>query len=796
MKKRLIILILLLPCAIIMAADKSIEQAMNEAQQFWAQRHSTARKAPIGKADLRLAATFKECYAFNRGTNNGFVLIAKTETDQSVLGYSDIGSFETENMPEYISAWLNRYAVSSHHDAEPVSYYTPIQPLVQTQWGQGAPYNNQCPKFGNQRTVAGCVPIAFAQLMKYYQYPQHGKGSHSYTWEGQNLSADFEHTTYLWNQMQDSYRYAPADADVDAVSTLVSHCGIACEIRYGTGGSSANTTKMARALCSYFDYDSAMQMLSLDYMPRSMFLDSIHHYLTLAQPLIMHGTSLSGGHCFICDGMDEYGRVHINWGWNGMNDGYYRVSYLDPTDQGIGGSPTDEAYTQDVGIFAIRPNQHNTPFSIIQVDSTNISCSKSNVQFSGTHFKNASAFDWEGYVYMILIRNEDTIAIPCSQNNALSLPSLYYYYNISLKFNTMDLSIGTYQGYWATSMVGQNTFSPIYKAGIGPMQFTLTIDRNWVLQYTPILPPEEDPEKIVTILRHDDHPYKEVIATYYPTRSYKDMHAWLINIRTGATVQPNEEKARLRYQIVSASPSSFLGTYLFSINTFAIGTANRSDISTCPYGQNTYYVQGGNDGELTVIRNKDNTYTFFMDYFLNGFVYCDTITLPDNKISAIDSTGTKIILDNQPLTTLSIAQINKKEPIYEADAESAIPYLIEGVISNLSITSDKINLTITDGEHHINGVQLNGLDNSPVRSTLPFAEGDTVIVLGKLKKNNALQIQDGYIYSYRKTTTPISDIISIPAEIRINKILYNNHLMIYQKGQYYDLLGRKTRHNK
>lgn len=44
-----------------------------------------------------------------------------------------------------------------------------IAPMVQTQWDQGAPYNNQCPTYNGATTYTGCVATAMAQAMYYHR---------------------------------------------------------------------------------------------------------------------------------------------------------------------------------------------------------------------------------------------------------------------------------------------------------------------------------------------------------------------------------------------------------------------------------------------------------------------------------------------------------------------------------------------------------------------------------------------------------------------------------------------------
>lgn len=42
------------------------------------------------------------------------------------------------------------------------------------------------------------------------------------------------------------------------------------------------------------------------------------------------GASSGGGHAFVCDGADGNGLYHINWGWNGYQDGYFDITILNP----------------------------------------------------------------------------------------------------------------------------------------------------------------------------------------------------------------------------------------------------------------------------------------------------------------------------------------------------------------------------------------------------------------------------------------------------------------------------------
>ena len=65
---------------------------------------------------------------------------------------------------------------------------TEVKPMLTTRWGQGAPYNNSCPTApsSSEHCLTGCVATAMAQVMKYYQYPDKGKGNVTYCYIGED----------------------------------------------------------------------------------------------------------------------------------------------------------------------------------------------------------------------------------------------------------------------------------------------------------------------------------------------------------------------------------------------------------------------------------------------------------------------------------------------------------------------------------------------------------------------------------------------------------------------------------
>ena len=333
-----------------------------------------ARSAEL--TDISARAGFTNLYVFS--TENSFVLLAADDRVQPILGYSFTDKFDLDNMPDNKRAWIQGYSdeIQAAIDCRSVATAevaqqwrdladnTPnrlsravvVPPLVQTQWNQGSPYNDLCPS----GTVTGCVATAMAQVMKYYNHPSHGIGSHSYTWNGQTLSADFQNTNYNWANMINSYAYgAGTTAQKQAVATLMYHCGVSVEMTYGPS-SGAPSISVVGALINYFHYAS-----DINYQERSSYGDDawiamLKTELDAHRPIFYSGRYISGetngGHAFICDGYRDDNYFHFNWGWGGYQDEYYVINMLNPGSGGAGsGSGT---YNLDQSaIFNIRPSQ-------------------------------------------------------------------------------------------------------------------------------------------------------------------------------------------------------------------------------------------------------------------------------------------------------------------------------------------------------------------------------------------------------------------------------------------------------
>ena len=231
---------------------------------------------------------------------------------------------------------------ASVNNATPV-----VEPLVTTRWNQGEPYNLLCPYDSSVGVTCptGCAATSMAQLINYHEWPVQGKGTKSYNSSYGRLTVDFFKSVYDWANMKDRYEsYYDEDKNVvnewtdteaNAVAKLMYDCGVALEMGYGPYSSGAADTEMPLALCNYFNYHA--DLITRDGHTVDEFLARIKEELDNSRPLVFNGQGSGGGHSYIVDGYDSNDYLHVNWGWGGISDGYFNVSYMNPDDLGTGG---------------------------------------------------------------------------------------------------------------------------------------------------------------------------------------------------------------------------------------------------------------------------------------------------------------------------------------------------------------------------------------------------------------------------------------------------------------------------
>ena len=293
------------------------------------------------------------CYIFNFPENAGFIVIAATDQVIPVLAFSDANEYnDSDDQPPQFIAWMNNYydqikfvldnylqADESirdewlfYSDSEPIERETPLRsvnPLLSTTWDQGCYYNGLCPLAAGGpcgRTWAGCVATAMAQIMKYYNWPATGNGSHSYTHPVYGVqSANFGATTYNWASMPNNVTSANS-----SVAALLYHCGVSVDMDYGVSGSWAYSSDAVNAYKNNFRYDAGCAYYEKSSYGSTTWENMLKTDLNAGRPIHYRGSGPYGGHAFVCDGYQGTNHFHFNWGWSGSYNGYYYLTNLNP----------------------------------------------------------------------------------------------------------------------------------------------------------------------------------------------------------------------------------------------------------------------------------------------------------------------------------------------------------------------------------------------------------------------------------------------------------------------------------
>ncbi|WP_179415750.1 C10 family peptidase [Mucilaginibacter sp. E4BP6] len=290
---------------------------------------------------------------------SGFVVISGTKYDSPVLAFSDVTTFNTENMHPGLKEWIDKHktriegirrkmpaTVSDSVNNQWVSSAPPIGnqppvvyggtvnelvgPLLQTTWSQGYPYNQLLTTAGNDPidglSPTGCVATAMAQIMKFWSYP----------------------ATYNWSIMPSS-AYSSSAGSLQ-IAQVMKDAGYTVGMSYGYSESGADASRIAPALINNFGYAPYAGIMNYNSETSVVELDAGH-------PMIFTGTdpTKNEGHAWVCDGYErnvattihDSGTVYqyntyvitdfylsMNWGWGGECNGWYSYQNFDPTGSG------------------------------------------------------------------------------------------------------------------------------------------------------------------------------------------------------------------------------------------------------------------------------------------------------------------------------------------------------------------------------------------------------------------------------------------------------------------------------
>lgn len=213
-----------------------------------------------------------------------------------------------------------------------------VEPMVTAKYNQNAPYNNSCP----DGTVAGCGPVAIAQILSMYKEPAHGYGYTMYTNGDHTIEMDFSSMVFDWDNMLDEYRSgAYSGSQAKAVADLIYACGAAMYANYGTSTSITNYARMLYGLQHYLHLSVDSRYLRRKFYSTAEWIEMLNKQLREGHPVFYRGTwffnDSRSDHMFVIDGINEQEEYHVNFGHGGNHDKYAGINVINQSGTYPGG---------------------------------------------------------------------------------------------------------------------------------------------------------------------------------------------------------------------------------------------------------------------------------------------------------------------------------------------------------------------------------------------------------------------------------------------------------------------------
>jgi len=212
--------------------------------------------------------------------------------------------------------------------------------MLQTHWHQHEPYNLRTPICNHgqnegKHKPAGCVAIAVAQVMNFWEYP----------------------AGFNWSTFQNYYLPSNTSPSAYAVADFIKDIGSKVFMVYGCEGSSSDNTFAKRALEVNYGYDNGIFHGEFD-------IDKIRNNLKWGYPVIISGFAekhtvagviwYTDGHAWVADGLREY------------YDKYKRICY---TGAGV---PMTDYFSKNYRYYIHMNWGHGSPYQDIWYYSNNI----------------------------------------------------------------------------------------------------------------------------------------------------------------------------------------------------------------------------------------------------------------------------------------------------------------------------------------------------------------------------------------------------------------------------------------
>lgn len=368
------------------------DEILRNVQRFMLERHLIAaptRTTPLHRNSISEFKQIGECTIALLPHKQGFVIASNQAHTAPILGYSPHSTIDLEHLPQSLRYWISTYnaqiaqttqrpslprltsAVASPALTYPIR--PAIAPLCPTLWGQSGLFASKTPR------VAGCVAAAMAQIMYVHRHPQdvvHDIPSYYQNDLNLHIAGIKKDTPIQWSEMLPVYKDSNSSpSSKDAVASLLQICATAAHMHFAPGNSATPTANAVKAFKQYLGYNPNIRMLRRSQFTQADWENTLYRELAEGRPVLYTGYNnptsspdqITAGHAFVCDGFDGKGFYHINWGWQGASNGFFRLSVLNPSNNtAAGASASHDGYStmqeMVIGIQPATPEQMKIPY--------------------------------------------------------------------------------------------------------------------------------------------------------------------------------------------------------------------------------------------------------------------------------------------------------------------------------------------------------------------------------------------------------------------------------------------------
>ncbi|MBQ7819670.1 MAG: C10 family peptidase [Bacteroidales bacterium] len=295
-----------------------------------------------GNSLLKSSETEPTFYVFSN--NGGFVIVAAENSVEQIIGYSFESSMAgVEDIPEPMKDYLLGIDAEIKYARENTTILDKnlkatlaetggniVKQIETATWGQGSPFNRQCVTNSGATAKTGCIATAFAIVMKHHGWPSEGTGNLYNSQTGVIISD----RTYDWDNMLMSYSGTYTEDQANEVAKIMSHLGHAYMVTYGTSTTSGNTGSSTDKLYKFFGYKNVSATFGSN-TTETAWIEMIKESIQNDCPIPYESTNSGTGdskHIFVLDGYTNNDYFHFNWGWNGYQNGYFKLSAMLPGD--------------------------------------------------------------------------------------------------------------------------------------------------------------------------------------------------------------------------------------------------------------------------------------------------------------------------------------------------------------------------------------------------------------------------------------------------------------------------------